>query len=359
MRVVNGDTVDKRDWMVLSHSTGHTDGRTVARLPLSSVSAFWLFLQPSYTTSPCFLLDTLVASLFNSSALQLVASLLVPQDQHYFLLNIMGKEENKSSNKSQLIVNETSKWKVIDVAGIKQQPKDDKASSKDGLQGRRATKSSGGPRMDNTKSIGGDSFVQRTANPSWLQDRVSVYEKIKARREEELQKKQPTPITVTMPDGKVLSENSDGTKFQAWITTPYDVAVSISQGLADSSAVARVQYESFAPDYSLAEDGMEGEDTLSDAMKDAGMDNNLDKTQNTHLWDMTRPFIGTVAKLELLKFEQDQDAKTVFWHSSAHMMGEALEHLYGCKLTIGPPLAGGFYYDSYMGSDTLREDDCT
>jgi threonyl-tRNA synthetase len=35
-----------------------------------------------------------------------------------------------------------------------------------------------------------------------------------------------------------------------------------------------------------------------------------------------------------------------------------LEHLYGCKLTIGPPLAGGFYYDSYMGKDAFREDDC-
>ena len=54
----------------------------------------------------------------------------------------------------------------------------------------------------------------------------------------------------------------------------------------------------------------------------------------------------------------DQDAKTVFWHSSAHMMGEALENLYGCKLTIGPPLAGGFYYDSYMGKDAFREEDC-
>jgi threonyl-tRNA synthetase len=34
-----------------------------------------------------------------------------------------------------------------------------------------------------------------------------------------------------------------------------------------------------------------------------------------------------------------------------------LEHLYGCKLTIGPPLAGGFYYDSYMGKDAFREED--
>jgi threonyl-tRNA synthetase len=78
------------------------------------------------------------------------------------------------------------------------------------------------------------------------------------------------------------------------------------------------------------------------------------------LWDMNRPLVGNVAKLEFLKFETDADAKTVFWHSSAHMLGEALEHLYGCRLTIGPPLKGGFYYDSYMGtSDSFKEDDCT
>ena len=40
------------------------------------------------------------------------------------------------------------------------------------------------------------------------------------------------------------------------------------------------------------------------------------------------------------------------------MMGEALEHLFGSKLTIGPPLKGGFYYDSYMGNDTIKDDDC-
>jgi threonyl-tRNA synthetase len=101
---------------------------------------------------------------------------------------------------------------------------------------------------------------------------------------------------------------------------------------------------------------MDGVDTMSEALADGGIES--DNLEKTVLWDMTRPLVGSVAKLELLKFESDQAAKTVFWHSSAHMMGEALEHLFGNKLTIGPPLAGGFYYDSYMGSDTLKEDDC-
>jgi threonyl-tRNA synthetase len=116
-----------------------------------------------------------------------------------------------------------------------------------------------------------------------------------------------------------------------------------------------VTYADFVADYDKAQDGMEVEDTLSAAMADGGVES--DAQENQLLWDMTRPLVGNVAKLELLKFEDDQDAKTVFWHSSAHMMGEALEHLYGCKLTIGPPLAGGFYYDSYMGKDAFREED--
>ena len=225
-----------------------------------------------------------------------------------------------------------------------------------GDQGRRA-KASTGPLMDTDKRlIGGDSFVERTQNPEWLKKREEVYATIKARREEELSKKTPVDITVTMPDGKVLDKNKEGAAFQAWKTTPYDVAVTISQGLADSSTVARVTYEKYVDDYSPAEDGMEGEDTLMDAMADLSLEDD-DKTK-TLLWDMMRPLVGPVAKLELLKFEGDRDAKTVFWHSSAHMMGEALEHLYGCKLTIGPPLAGGFYYDSFMGKDAFREEDC-
>lgn len=224
-------------------------------------------------------------------------------------------------------------------------------------QGRRA-KESTGPRMDTSEQrlIGRDSFKGREANPEWIKKREEIYATIKARREEELSKKTPVDITVTMPDGKVLSENKEGVKFQAWKTTPYDVAAIISQGLADASTVARVTYEKFVDDYSPAEDGMEGEDTLMDAMADLSLDD--ESAGKTMLWDMMRPLVGPVSKLELLKFDDDRDAKTVFWHSSAHMLGEALEHLFGCKLTIGPPLAGGFYYDSYMGSESLKEDDC-
>ena len=44
-----------------------------------------------------------------------------------------------------------------------------------------------------------------------------------------------------------------------------------------------------------------------------------------------------------------------FWHSSAHVLGEALEELFGVRLTIGPSIEEGFYYDCYMGDRTLTD----
>ena len=286
----------------------------------------------------------------------------------------MAKKDKSVADKPVTLgLNQTSKFTVLDAPGVTQPditiPESDEtpgtastnasndapATTKEGGQGRRALASSG-PKMQGGIQLGGDSFVKRTANPDWLKDRCAVYDAIQARRQAELNAKKPVEITVTMPDGKLLDTDKEGFKFMAWKTTPFDVARCISQGLADAASVARVTYTAYVDDYSPAEDGMEGVDTMADAMEDSEVEGSKDN--QTILWDMTRPLVGPVAKLELLKFEDDQEAKTVFWHSSAHMLGEALEHLYGCKLTIGPPLAGGFYYDSYMGKDAFREEDC-
>ena len=244
-------------------------------------------------------------------------------------------------------------------------------ATSEGIQGRRA-KASTGPRIsdDSNKFIGGNSFIQRTPNPSWISVRSEVYDAIKSRRDAELSTKVPVEITVTLPDGTTLSQDKEGTVYKAWITTPFDVAATISRGLADSACVARVTYSEYVADYDLEEDGMGGVDTLADSMAELSVNenNNADGSNGgvdaskTVLWDMTRPLVGSVSKMEFLKFEDDTDARTVFWHSSAHVMGEALERLFGSRLTIGPPLAGGFYYDSYMGeggSDgAFKEEDC-
>lgn len=207
--------------------------------------------------------------------------------------------------------------------------------------------------------IGGDSYVGRIQDAPWLKQRLSTYETIQERRRAERATKTPVAIAVTLPDGKVVETTKTGEPLQSWISTPYDVACAISQGLADASSVARVTYASFVSDYSLYEDGMDGADVMLEEEEEHQQQEETKADERVYLWDMTRPLVGTVSNIEFLKFDQDPEAKEVFWHSSAHLMGEALEHVLGAKLTIGPPLAGGFYYDSYMGQETLKDEDGT
>ena len=73
---------------------------------------------------------------------------------------------------------------------------------------------------------------------------------------------------------------------------------------------------------------------------------------NGEIWDLTRP-INKDASLKLHKWE-DEEAKHAFWHSSAHLMAEALESLYpGIKFGIGPAIENGFYYDVDPGDGKL------
>ena len=75
-------------------------------------------------------------------------------------------------------------------------------------------------------------------------------------------------------------------------------------------------------------------------------------TVNGEIWDLTRP-IDTDATLKLHKWE-DEAAKHAFWHSSAHLMAEALESLYpGMKFGIGPAIENGFYYDVDPGDNRV------
>ena len=75
---------------------------------------------------------------------------------------------------------------------------------------------------------------------------------------------------------------------------------------------------------------------------------------NGEVWDLHRP-IHQDAKIKLNKWE-DEEGKHAFWHSSAHLMAEALEKLYpGIKLGIGPSIENGFYYDVDPGDRTITD----
>ena len=116
-------------------------------------------------------------------------------------------------------------------------------------------------------------------------------------------------IKVTLPDGSV-KEVEKG-------TSPLAIAKSISEGLARKVLAAEV---------------------------------------NGETWDLTRS-LDTDSSLKLLSF-QDNGGKATLWHSSAHLMAEALEFYYpGIKLAIGPPIENGFYYDVDFGSHEIFEKD--
>ena len=116
-------------------------------------------------------------------------------------------------------------------------------------------------------------------------------------------------INITFPDGSVRSYNEG--------ITPYEIAQSISPRLAADVLAASV-------------DGQ--------------------------VYDLDRP-INKDASLKLHKWE-DQEAKQTFWHSSSHLMAEALQLLYpGIKFGIGPAIETGFYYDVDLGDHTLVEAD--
>mmetsp|Transcript_3835 Transcript_3835/g.5439 ORF Transcript_3835/g.5439 Transcript_3835/m.5439 type:complete len:694 (-) Transcript_3835:111-2192(-) len=143
-------------------------------------------------------------------------------------------------------------------------------------------------------------FLATFKFPDFVAHRMNVWDELYKKQEES--RTGGKEIKVTLPDGKIV----DG---QAGKTTPYDIAMGISAGLAKAVTVAKV---------------------------------------NDKVWDLTRP-LEDDCKLELCKFDSE-DGSYTFWHSSAHILGEALELKYGCKLTVGPPTndRAGFYYDAYM-----------
>ncbi|MEW5799838.1 MAG: threonine--tRNA ligase [Bacteroidota bacterium] len=77
---------------------------------------------------------------------------------------------------------------------------------------------------------------------------------------------------------------------------------------------------------------------------------------NGEVWDLSRP-IQVDAVIKILTWD-NEEGKSTYWHSSAHLMAEAIESIFpGTKFGIGPPIENGFYYDIDMGDHSLTTDD--
>jgi len=116
-------------------------------------------------------------------------------------------------------------------------------------------------------------------------------------------------IKITLPDGSVK-------EFEKGINS-MDVAKSISEGLARKVLATKV---------------------------------------NGEVWDTSRP-INNDASIKLLTWD-DAEGKSTFWHSSAHLMAEAVEAVFpGVKFWVGPAIDKGFYYDMDLGETKVTEED--
>jgi threonyl-tRNA synthetase len=191
-----------------------------------------------------------------------------------------------------------------------------------------------GPKIGESGKFEGEFKCQQ--NPPYLQHRLDVWDKLVKRKQESLAKMAKKDITI---------ELKDGTKKQgkAFETTPLDIAAGISKGLANDAVAAKIIYKEKVESLQqcVAADGESDDEAVTEG------------SETAVLWDMTRPLEGS-CHLELLKFD-DAEGQEVFWHSSAHILGQAMERAFGCHLTIGPALETGFYYDGFFGSKKISE----
>lgn len=92
--------------------------------------------------------------------------------------------------------------------------------------------------------------------------------------------------------------------------------------------------------------------TLDNNLQDPDSDN-PPKPDDWMDVDSTRPLEGN-CEIKLLQFN-DLVGKETFWHSTAHVLGSAMEQEFGVQLTHGPPTTDGFFYDGYSGKDMFSE----
>ncbi|KAI0088225.1 threonyl-tRNA synthetase [Irpex rosettiformis] len=145
--------------------------------------------------------------------------------------------------------------------------------------------------------------------PEFFDHRIKIFDKLKAEYDEWVKAQPREEIEITLPDGSKRKGTS-------WETSPLDIAKEISKGLADRIVISKV-------------DGQ--------------------------VWDLERPLEKSVS-LELLDFEHPE-GKRVFWHSSAHVLGESAERHYGCHLCIGPPTEEGFFYEMAIDERPVTNND--
>jgi threonyl-tRNA synthetase len=141
-----------------------------------------------------------------------------------------------------------------------------------------------------------------TELPDFIIQRNDLFAKLKLEHDDEIKCKPRKDIKVIVDTG---AEGEKSTIAKSWETTPGQLLKHVSKEVSANVVIAKVN--------------------------------------GKELWDLDRP-LESDCKVNYLPFDS-KEGKEVFWHSSAHVLGEAAECEYGCLLSHGPPTLQGFFYD--------------
>jgi threonyl-tRNA synthetase len=175
--------------------------------------------------------------------------------------------------------------------------------------------------------------IKFESNPSYLEERLKIWEELYAKHEEKLAQMPRERITIILPDGS----EKEGTSFE---TSPMDIAKAISNSLANKVVVSSVKYKSRVATLDTHVSKVEEDDDETE--------------EGWNLWDIARPLEGDCF-LKLHSFD-DKEGKMAFWHSSAHILGQCMEVEFGVHLCYGPATQDGFYYDAHSGDEKFHQD---
>lgn len=154
-------------------------------------------------------------------------------------------------------------------------------------------------RFLSTTTIASEEEESENKYSAFINTRLNLWNELKAEYDESLKLKTSKPIEIRVQYGRKQNGLS-------WQSTPHNIYRKFNKKLASEAVVAKV---------------------------------------NNVLWDLDRP-LEDDCEVELLTFDEPL-AKEVLWHSSSHLLGAALEQIYGSLLNTGPATENGFYYDVF------------
>ena len=168
--------------------------------------------------------------------------------------------------------------------------------------------------LQTSQKIGGEFTKQE--NAPFIKERAEIWDKFYSAQEEKNKSLPQEKIKIILQDGREVEGTSN-------VTTPYQVAEKhTKKSELKEFLVAKVVYsKKYSETQVVNVEDEQQEENCAEKPK-----------ENFELWDLHRPLVGD-CKIEFCNFET-KEGRNTFWHSSAHLLGSAIENLFGAKLCI-------------------------